>query len=426
MALAEKMTSPLVYLREQTRWRPIEIVFWLATLLPYVLFPNYLSLASQIAITALFALSLDLILGYAGIVSLGHAAYFGVGAYTAGLVSKHGWGEPLTGLAMAGLAAGIVGYASRLHHLPVSASGTHHADDRLRAVAGRSSPTARLADRRHGRSARHPYLEAAGRVSASICSATPHTATRLARCLWCFCSRGGSFIRHSACRCAAFAKIMSRMPAIGAPSRAHLRTIYTIAACIAGIAGAIVDADHRNRVAGFARLSSAPPRWWSMLVLGGAGRLYGGLVGAIIFMVARDQFSGIEPQYWYFWIGILLVGVVMLLPNGILGGLAKLSLALEPIVSSTGAGDARPRQELRLAGGRKRYRNRIAARRALRADRPERRRQDHADQSHHRNAPAGRRPASCSTMPISRRSRPISGCGGAWFAPIRSTRCFRI
>ena len=60
-----------------------------------------------------------------------------------------------------------------------------------------------------------------------------------------------------------------------------------------------------------------------MLVLGGAGRLYGGLVGATIFMVARDQFSGIAPQYWYFWIGILLVVVVMLLPNGILGGLSQ-------------------------------------------------------------------------------------------------------
>ena len=59
-------------------------------------------------------------------------------------------------------------------------------------------------------------------------------------------------------------------------------------------------------------------------MLGGAGRLYGGLVGAIIFMVARDQFSGIAPQYWYFWIGALLVTVVMLLPNGILGGLAQL------------------------------------------------------------------------------------------------------
>ena len=77
-------------------------MFWLATLLPFLLFPNYLALASQIAITALFALSLDLILGYAGIVSLGHAAFFGLGAYTAGLLSKYGWGEPLTGLLLGG------------------------------------------------------------------------------------------------------------------------------------------------------------------------------------------------------------------------------------------------------------------------------------------------------------------------------------
>src|ERR1019366_10657736 len=97
MALAEKVTGPQLYLQAQTRWRPVDIAFWLATLLPYVLFPNYLSLASQIAVTGLFALSLDLILGYAGIVSLGHAAFFGVGAYTAGLLSKYGWGEPLAG-----------------------------------------------------------------------------------------------------------------------------------------------------------------------------------------------------------------------------------------------------------------------------------------------------------------------------------------
>jgi branched-chain amino acid transport system permease protein len=62
-----------------------------------------------------------------------------------------------------------------------------------------------------------------------------------------------------------------------------------------------------------------------MLVLGGAGRLYGGLVGAAVFMIARDQFSGIAPQYWYFWIGVLLIMVVMVLPNGIVGGLAKLT-----------------------------------------------------------------------------------------------------
>jgi len=61
-----------------------------------------------------------------------------------------------------------------------------------------------------------------------------------------------------------------------------------------------------------------------ILILGGAGRLYGGLVGALLYMVARDQFAGLNPQFWYFWIGLLLVAVVMFLPNGILGGLGAL------------------------------------------------------------------------------------------------------
>src|SRR5580700_8716278 len=121
-AWSEGVASPHRYLAARTRWQPIEIVFWIATLLPYVLVPSYLTLASQIAITALFALSLDLILGYAGIVSLGHAAFFGLGAYSAGLLAKHGWGEPFSGLVVAAAVAGLVGYGTsfiiaRFHHL---------------------------------------------------------------------------------------------------------------------------------------------------------------------------------------------------------------------------------------------------------------------------------------------------------------------
>ena len=111
MVPAATTVTPQAYLQAQSRWHPLEIAFWLATLLPFILFPNYLSLASQIAITALFALSLDIILGYAGIVSLGHAAFFGIGAYTAGLLSKFGWGEPISGLIVAAAVAGLVGFA---------------------------------------------------------------------------------------------------------------------------------------------------------------------------------------------------------------------------------------------------------------------------------------------------------------------------
>src|SRR5260370_31522336 len=103
------IVGPQRYLEDRIRWRPLELAFWLATLLPFVLAPSYLILASQVAITGLFALSLDLILGYAGIVSLGHAAYFGFGSYTAGLISKWGWGEPVSGLLIAAVAAAILG-----------------------------------------------------------------------------------------------------------------------------------------------------------------------------------------------------------------------------------------------------------------------------------------------------------------------------
>src|SRR5689334_20677828 len=99
--------DPHRHLAAKHRWHPIEFAFWLSTLLPFVLLPTYLTLASQIAITAILAVSLDLIMGYAGLVSLGHAAYFGLGAYTAGLLAKAGCGEPFSVLLLAAVSAGL-------------------------------------------------------------------------------------------------------------------------------------------------------------------------------------------------------------------------------------------------------------------------------------------------------------------------------
>ncbi len=323
MALAETMRSPQLYLQRLSRWRPVEIAFWLATLLPFVLFPNYLSLASQIAITALFALSLDLILGYAGIVSLGHAASFGVGAYTAGLLSKYGWGEPITGLLAAALVAGIVGYLTsfiiaRFRHLALIML-TLGIGLLLAELANSASWLTGGVD---GLQGIHMWpllgvfkFDLYGKVAYSYSLLVLFVlflgARRLIHSPFGLALRG---IREN----------WVRMPAIGAPSRTHIQTVYTIAAAVAGVAGALL-AQTTETVSldslGFERSAEL----LVMLVLGGAGRLYGGLVGAIIFMVARDQFSGIAPQYWYFWIGVLLVVVVIVLPNGILGGLSKIS-----------------------------------------------------------------------------------------------------
>jgi branched-chain amino acid transport system permease protein len=322
-SMAGAPDAPLRYLKNQTRWHWSETAFWLATLLPFYLFPNYLQLASQVAITALFALSLDLILGYAGIVSLGHAAFFGTAAYTAGLFTKFVWGEPLTGLIAGTAAAALLGYASsfviaRFRHLTLimitlglglllqeaanSASWLTGGSDGLQGV--NIWPLL-------GTFKFDLYGYTAYGYSLAVLFIMFLAARRMIHSPFGLALRG---IRENAVR----------MPAIGAASRAHIRAVYTISAAMAGIAGALI-AQTTATVAldslGFERSAEL----LVMVVLGGAGRLYGGLVGAIIFMVARDQFSGIAPQYWYFWIGLLLVLVVIVLPNGILGGLSQIT-----------------------------------------------------------------------------------------------------
>jgi len=311
------LESASVHFRAKVRWHPLEIVFWLCTLLPFVVTPNYLSLASQIAITALFALSLDLILGYAGIVSLGHAAFFGVGAYVAGLLAKHYWSEPLSGLVVAALVAGLVGYATshivvRFRHLALIML-TMGLGLLLHEAANSASALTGGADGLQG--FRVPSVlgfkfdmfgRAAYAYSLVVLFLCFLVARRIIHSPFGLALRG---IRENA----------TRMPAIGAPSRAHLRKAYTIAAVMAGIAGALLTHTTSTvslEVLSFGRSADV----LVILILGGAGRLYGGIIGAIIYMVARDQFSGANPQYWYFWIGLLLVVVVMFLPNGILGG----------------------------------------------------------------------------------------------------------
>jgi branched-chain amino acid transport system permease protein len=323
MSQTSTPVSPQQYLQAQSRWQPIEIAFWLATLLPFVLFPNYLSLASQIAVAALFALSLDLILGYAGIVSLGHAAFFGIGAYTAGLFSKFVWGEPLSGLLVAAVMAALVGYASsfiiaRFRHLTLIMITLglglllHEAANSAGWLTGGSDglqgveiwPVL-------GYFKFDLYGTTAYGYALAVLFVLFLASRRLINSPFGLALRG---IREN----------FVRMPAIGAPSRAHIRKIYTISAAIAGVAGAVI-AQTTETVSLEALSFERSADVLVMLVLGGAGRLYGGLVGAAIFLVARDQFSGIAPQYWYFWIGVLLVAVVMFLPNGILGGLSQLT-----------------------------------------------------------------------------------------------------
>jgi branched-chain amino acid transport system permease protein len=314
--------DPRELLRAQVKWRSLETAFWLATLLPFVVAPTYLVLASQIAIAALFALSLDLIVGYSGLVSLGHAAFFGFGAYTAGLIAKAGWGEPLSGLLAAAFAAMVLGYLTsfiivRISHFALimvtlglclllyevanKAHGLTGGDDGLQGV--RMWPLL-------GQFRFDLYGNTAYWYSLIVLFASFLILRRLINSPFGLSLRG---IRENA----------RRMPAIGSPSSNRIRTVYIISGTFAGLAGGLM-AQTTEFVALDALSFQRSAEVLVMLVLGGAGRLYGGLIGALIFMVARDQLAGMNPQYWYFWLGLLLIVVIIFLPNGILGGCAQL------------------------------------------------------------------------------------------------------
>lgn len=327
MSTGTQQLDPQAHLAAQLRWHPVEVVFWLALLLPFVLMPTYLTLASQVAIMAIFAVSLDLILGYAGLVSLGHAAYFGFAAYTAGLIAKWGWGEPFSGLLVATAAAALLGWITsfivvRVQHLALIMI-TLGIGLLLHEAANQASWLTGGNDGLQG----VQIWPLFGAFDFDLWGYTAYAYSLTALFLVVLASRR---IIHSpfGLSLRGIRENSHRMPAIGAPIRARLRTVYTISAAMAGLAGALL-AQTTEFVALDVLSFQRSAEVLVILVLGGAGRLYGGIVGAIIFMLARDQLADINPQYWYFWIGLLLVIVVLLLPNGILGGLAALLRRLQ-------------------------------------------------------------------------------------------------
>jgi branched-chain amino acid transport system permease protein len=310
------------WLAAKSRWSPFEILFWLAALLPFFFLPGYLTLASQIAIAALFAISVDLVLGYAGIVTLGHAMFFGLGAYASGLLSKAGWGEPLSGLVFAAAIAGLAGFVVsfmivRVKHLAL-----------LMITLGLGLLTYELANAMAWLTGGTDGLQGVdiwplfGTFNFDLWGYTAYAYALAALFFGFVASRR---IVNSAFGLAlrGVRENVRRMPAIGSDYRWHLQKIYTISAALAGVAGALLTQTTETvslDTLSFQRSADVVV----MLILGGTGRLYGGILGAIIFMVARDQLSGINPQYWYFWIGILLMVVVLTMPSGILGGFQRL------------------------------------------------------------------------------------------------------
>lgn len=299
------MTTIYDALKTRAQWTPREIILLALVFLIPILWPGKSLLVNDIAIVAIFALSLDLVVGYTGIVSLGHAAFFGVGAYSAALFAKFVMVDPILGLIFAVIISAVLGAifsvtvlrGSTLTIVMVTLAAslilfelankmvwlTGGADGLQGVVIG---PLLGLFD-----------FDLMGRTSAyySLC---------VGLCLLFLVRR----LVHSPF-CATLVAIRDnrlRAAAIGVPVGARIAACYTVAAGIAGAAGALLA--QTNSFASldvFDIVRSADVLL--MLIIGGVGWLYGGILGAIAFKILQSIFSQITPEYWLFWMGLVLV-----------------------------------------------------------------------------------------------------------------------
>jgi branched-chain amino acid transport system permease protein len=272
-------------------------------------FVSHAMLVNEIAITALFAVSLDLILGYSGIVSLGHAAFFGWGCYSAGLFAKHWIPDPLVGLVFSSVSGALLGLIFSLSIL----RGTDLT--RIMVTLGVSLIGYELANRLSGLTGGADGLQGVvmgavlgqfefdliGQVAACYSVAIlVLVLVVLRRLVYSPFGIGLTAIRDN----------RLRAESVGLPVATRLMAVYTLSAGVAALAGALLA-----QTTGFASLDvfsfERSADVLLMLVIGGAGWLYGGVVGAVVFKLIQQELSSITPQYWMFWIGLLLLILVL-------------------------------------------------------------------------------------------------------------------
>ena len=284
-------------------------MFWLLVLASPFLLGSHALIINEIAIVALFAISLDLVLGYTGIVSLGHAAFFGMGAYAAALFAKLVMPDPLVGLVFGTLVATVLGALCSFTILRGSDL------TRLMVTLGVALILYELANKLDWLTGGADGLQ--GVVMGPLLGKFAFDLSgRTAACYSIVVALVFFVFARRITRSPFGATLMAirdnrlRATSIGIPVASRLAVVYTIAAGIAGAAGALLA-----QTTGFASLDvfafDRSADVMLLLVIGGTGWLYGGIAGAIVFKIMQDIISTITPQYWTFWIGLFLV-VLML------------------------------------------------------------------------------------------------------------------
>ncbi len=318
--LAEQVSA---YLTRRARWSPLEIAFWVFAFATIWLFPDKHLILTETAILALFALSLDLILGYAGIISLGQAAFFGLAGYFSGLAAKYGFiNEPVLALLASGIVAAVLGFITSF--LVLRGSDL----TRLMVTLGVSLMLGELANRYSNITGGADGLQGVtiapvlGHFSFDLYGHTGYIYA-LTVLFVCFLIARRIVYSPFGLSVRAVKGNVLRAAAVGIPVKWRLVAIYTVSAFFAGIAGALL-----TQTTAFCSLDvlslSRSADLLLVLIIGGTGYLYGGLIGAVIYKFLQDWIATLTPQYWQFWIGLVLVAIVLIGRERFEGGIGAL------------------------------------------------------------------------------------------------------
>jgi branched-chain amino acid transport system permease protein len=313
----ESLAARRLARRHRFQWW--EALPWLLGIAFYFAFPRYLAFGTDILITVLFALSLDLALGYAGIVTLGHAAFFGCGAYVVGILAKNEiWTEPISGLVLAAAVAGLVGLASGL--VLLRTTGLTLLMLTL-CTMGLLEESANMGEKVTGGFDgldSLPIKPIFGHFEWDVLYSSTQYLYVLAVLAVCFVLMRTLVYSPFGHSLTGIRENMLRMHAVGAPVRRRLVVCYVISAALAGVAGALwaqANAYVNMSTLGLDRAATV----LIILVLGGHGRLYGAIVGAVTYMVLEHFLSKAYPTAWQLGLGLLLVAIALFARGGILG-----------------------------------------------------------------------------------------------------------
>lgn len=311
---------------QRARWRWTEIVFWVAVVLSIFLFPTHLVLITQLLIVGLFAASFDLLVGYTGIASLGHAAFFGLGAYAAAILIHAGWTEPISGLVLGAVVAGIFGLIVSALVAQLSGAALLMITLGLNLLLFEAAHTAKWLTGGDDGIAGVVPSPVLGLFAFDLYGRTAVVYTLVVVALCYLLLRR---VVHSpfGLQLEGIRENARRAPALGISIRARTMVAFTVSAALAGIAGALLAQVTQTvalSVLSFDRSAAV----LIIVMLGGLGTLIGGFIGAAIYAIAQDRLSALSPVYWNFWIGLMLVLFVLFARGGIVGALDRLVAAV--------------------------------------------------------------------------------------------------